>query len=165
MPSSLESPSQLSGRLFSGELLGETPVRIVALEDGVTVVVEAEGKAVRKDHGMQSTKIAQRIFGFELEVSGQDLAGGVVLKADEGELGATAFEPIMAAGIGEHHHAEARAGRAARAIFAGPALLRRGQFGGSQDAPHGFAADGEVFFGVKFFREMRIVKALILAAR
>ena len=38
------------------------------------------------DHGVQSAKIAEGIFGFELEVSGQDLAGGVVLKADEGEL-------------------------------------------------------------------------------
>ncbi len=39
-----QSASQLRGGLFSGELLGETPVRIVALEDGVTVAVEAEGR-------------------------------------------------------------------------------------------------------------------------
>ena len=70
----------------------------------------------------------------------------------------------MTAGIGERHHAETRAGRAAGAVFARPALLRRGQFGGAQDAAHGLAADGEVLFGAKFFRQMRIVEALILAA-
>ncbi len=120
---------------------------------------------MREDHGVQGAKVAQGIFGFELEVSGQDLAGGVVLKADEGELGAAAFEPIMAAGIGERHHAETGAGRAAGAILAGPALLRRGQFRSPQDAAHGLAAHREMLLGTKFFGEMRIVKALILAAR
>ena len=105
---------------------------IVALEDGVAVAVEAERDAMRGDHGAQSAEIAEGIFGFELEVSGEDLAGGVILKADEGELGAAAFEPVMAAGVGERHHAETRTGRAAGTILARPALLRRGQFGGAQ---------------------------------
>jgi hypothetical protein len=99
-----------------------------------------------------------------LEVSGEDLTGGVILKTDEGEHGAAAFEPVMAAGIGERHHAETGAGRAAGAILARPALLRKSEFGGAQDAAHGFAADGESLFGAKFFRQMRIVEALILAA-
>src|ERR1017187_2861355 len=112
----LERASQLGRRLFSGELFGQGPVGIVALEDAVAVVVEAERDAMRGDHGLQSAKIAERIFGFELEVSGQDLAGGVILKGDESELGPAAFEPVMPAGIGERHHAEAWAGRAARAM-------------------------------------------------
>jgi hypothetical protein len=73
--------------------------------------VEAEGDAVSGDHGTESAEIADGVFGFELEVSSEDLAGGVVLKTDESELGAAAFEPVMTAGIGERHHAEARAGR------------------------------------------------------
>jgi hypothetical protein len=56
---------------------------------------------VGSDHGVQSAQTADGIFRFELEVSGQDLAGGVVLKADQSEGGATALEPIVAAGIGE----------------------------------------------------------------
>src|ERR1017187_10447341 len=116
------------------------------------------------DHGAERAEIAERIFGFELEVSGQDLAGGVILKGDESELGAAAFEPVMPAGIGERHHAEAWAGWAARAILARPALLRRRQFGGPQDAAHGLAADREVLFAAKFFRQVGIVKTLILAA-
>ena len=38
----LESPPQLSRRLFTGELFGQGPVGIVALEDAVAVAVEAE---------------------------------------------------------------------------------------------------------------------------
>jgi len=113
---------------------------------------------------VQGAEIADRIFGFELEVSGEDLAGGVILKADESKGGAAAFEPVVTAGIGQRHHAKARAGRAAGAIFARPALLRRGEFRGPQDAPHGLAADGKILFSTKLFRQMRIVEALILAS-
>jgi hypothetical protein len=83
----LEGASELSGRLFAGELFGERPVRVVALEDAVAIAIEAEGYAVRGDEGVQSAQIADGIFGFELEVRGQDLAGGIVLKTDESEPG------------------------------------------------------------------------------
>jgi hypothetical protein len=160
----VERASELRGRLLAGELFGQGPVGVVALEDGVAIAVEAERDAVGGDHGAQSAKIAEGIFGFELEVSGEDAMGGIVLKAGESEFGAAPLEPIMTAGIGERHHAEARTGRAAGAVLTSPALLRRSQFGGAQDAAHGLAADGEVLFGAKFFRQMRIVEALVLAA-
>jgi hypothetical protein len=38
-----KSASELGGSLFASELFGDSPVRIVALEDGVAVAVEAEG--------------------------------------------------------------------------------------------------------------------------
>ena len=131
-----QSAAQMGGALFSGELFGEGPVGIVALKDAVAVAVEAEGHAVGGDHGVQSAEIAESVFRFELEVGGEDLAGGVILKADEGEFGAAAFEPIMAAGVGEHHHAEAGTAQAAGAILARAALLRRSQLGAAQDATH-----------------------------
>src|ERR1700694_4960969 len=109
----VEGAAELRGSLFSGELFGEGPVRIVALEDGVAVAVEAERDAVGGDHGVQSVGIAPGVFSFELEVSGEDLAGSVVLKADQSEHRTAAFEPVVAAGIGERHHAETGAGRAA----------------------------------------------------
>src|SRR5256885_13127219 len=121
-----EGASELSRRLFSGELFGESPVGIVALEDGVAVAVEAERDAVGGDHSVQGAEIAEGIFGFELEVSGQDLAGGVILKTDESEFGTTAFEPVMAAGIGERHHPETRAGRAGGTGLAGAGGARGG---------------------------------------
>ena len=138
---------------------------IVALEDAVAVAVEAQRHAVSGDHGVQSAEIAESVFGFQLEVGGEDLAGSVVLKADESEFGAATFQPVMAAGVGEHHHAETGAAQAAGAVLAGAALLRRSQLGSPQDAAHGLAADLEILLGVQFFTEMRIVEAGILAAR
>jgi hypothetical protein len=129
----------------------------------VAVAVEAEGNAVSDDHGAQHAEIAERIFGFELELSGQDLVGRVILKTHQGEFGAAALEPVMTAGVGERHHAETRAGPAAGAILAGAALLRRGQFRGPQDAAHGLAAERKPLLGAKLFREMGIVEAPILA--
>src|SRR5271168_580611 len=131
----------MGGALFPGELFGHGPVGIVALEDAVAVAVQAERDAVRRDHSVQSAEIPERIFRFELEVSGEDLAGGVILKADESELRTAAFEPIMTASVGEHHHAEARTAQAAGAVLAGAALLRRSQLGRTQDAADGFATD------------------------
>ena len=73
-------------------------MRIVALEDGMTITVEAERDAVSGDHGVQRAQIADGIFGFELEVRGEDLPGGVVLKANQSEGGAAAFEPVVTVG-------------------------------------------------------------------
>src|SRR5213079_1160102 len=63
-----ENATELSGRLFSGELFGESPVGIVALEDAVAVAIETERDAVGGDHGVQGAEIAESIFGFELEM-------------------------------------------------------------------------------------------------
>jgi hypothetical protein len=63
--------------LFSGELFGQGPVLVVALKDGVAVAVEAERHAVGGNQGEQGAEIADGIFAFQLEVSGEDLAGGI----------------------------------------------------------------------------------------
>src|SRR6202049_1067216 len=161
----LQSPSQMGGALFTRELFGQGPVGIVALKDAVAIAVQAKGDAVSGDHGAQSAEIAESVFRFELEVSGEDPAGGVILKADEGELGAAALEPIMTAGVGEHHYAEAGQAAVGGAVLAGTTLLRGSQLGGAQDAAHALAADYQVLRGLQFFPKMRIVEALILAAR
>src|SRR5579864_1134378 len=150
-----QGSSQMGGALFAGELFGQGPVGIVTLEDAVAVTVEAEGHAVSGDHGVQSAEIAERIFSFQLEMSGEDLAGSVILKADEGELGAAAFEPVMAAGVGEHHHTEAGTAQAAGAIAARAALLRGSQLGVTQDAAYALATDHEVHLAAKFLAEDR----------
>jgi hypothetical protein len=43
----LEGASQLGGRLFSGELFGQGPVGIIALEDGVAITVRLRGTPCR----------------------------------------------------------------------------------------------------------------------
>src|SRR6202049_248602 len=126
----IQSPTQMGGALFTRELFGQGPVGIVALKDAVAIAVKAKGDAVSGDHGAQSAEIAESVFRFELEVSGEDLAGGVVLKADEGELGAAALKPIMTAGVGEHHHAEAGAAQGAGAGVAGGGRRPGGPLGG-----------------------------------
>ena len=80
-------------------------MRIVTLKDAVAVAVEAERDPMDGDHGMQGLKIAERVLGFELEVGRQDLAGGVILEGNEGELGAALFPPRVAATVGQCHHA------------------------------------------------------------
>jgi hypothetical protein len=105
-----ESASEMGWSLSTGELLGDSPMGIVTLEDAVAIAIEAERHAVGGDHGTQGEEIADGVFGFELEVGGEDLFGGVILKADQGELRAAAFEPIVRTGVGECHHAETWAG-------------------------------------------------------
>jgi hypothetical protein len=120
--------------LFSREFLGERPVGIITLKDIVAVAIETQRNAMASDHGVQNAQIAKGIFGFELEARGQDLTSGVILKTDQREVRTTTFEPIMTAGIGEHHHAETWLRRPAGAILARPTLLRRRQFRSAQDA-------------------------------
>ena len=86
---------------------------IIALKNIVAIAIQTQRDAIGSDHGMQNAQIAKRIFGFALEARGKDLTGGVILKTDQCELWAAAFEPIMTAGISEHHHAETRTRRPA----------------------------------------------------
>jgi hypothetical protein len=65
----LQGASEMSGGLLTGELFGDGPVGIVALEDAVAITVEAERDAVGGNQGAQGAKIAEGVFGFELEMS------------------------------------------------------------------------------------------------
>jgi hypothetical protein len=82
-----QGASEMSGGLLTGELFGDGPVRIVALEDAVAIAVKTERDAVGGNQGAQGAQIAEGVFGFELKMSGQDLLGGVVLKTDEVSCG------------------------------------------------------------------------------
>ncbi|HKV81594.1 MAG TPA: hypothetical protein VJP02_25835 [Candidatus Sulfotelmatobacter sp.] len=64
-----ESTSKMRGGLLPGELFGQSPLGIVALEDAMAIAVETERDAVSGDHGAQSEEIPGSVFGFELEVS------------------------------------------------------------------------------------------------
>src|ERR1019366_5992871 len=113
---------------------------------------------------MKATKVTQSILGFELELGGQDVAGGVILEADEGEARTAALEPVVTTGIGLQHHASAGAAWAAGAIFAGTTLLRGGQLGPPQNTAQGFAAEAESFILHQLVVKMRVVEAGILGA-
>src|SRR5205807_5317279 len=98
----------MSGPLLAAEFFFAGPVRIVALEDAVAVAIEAEGNAVSGEQSLQTAEVTYGIFRFQLKVCGDHAAGGVILKADQGEARTATFQPIVTAGIGLQHHAKAR---------------------------------------------------------
>jgi hypothetical protein len=85
MPSSSRARPNLVGHCFPASCSATVQWGSLALEDAVAVAVEAERNAVSGDHGVRRAHIAEGVFGVELKMSGEDLAGGIVLKADEGE--------------------------------------------------------------------------------
>lgn len=78
----LEGATDLSRKLLAGEFFGDGPVGIIALENGVAIAVEAEGDAVTGEQLLQQPEVAERVLGFELEMGGEDAAGGVILEAE-----------------------------------------------------------------------------------
>ena len=154
---------KLGGGLLAGELFGQGPVGLVALEDAVAVAVEAQRDAVGGDHGVQSAEIADGIFGFELKVSGEDLASGIVLKADESQGRTATFEPVVTTGVGERHHAETGTGRASGTILRGRRRCGEATLALRKMRRTVSRLTARFFSVTKFFRQMRIVEALILA--
>jgi hypothetical protein len=69
---------------------------------------------------------------------------------------------VMTAGIGEHLHAEAWAGRSAAEVLTRSVLLRGSQCRSRQEAAPSLAADGGAL--PRVFRQMEIVEARVLAA-
>jgi hypothetical protein len=116
------------------------------------------------DHGVQGAQIADGIFGFELEVSGQDLAGGVVLKPMRVRAGPRpSSQSWRLASVSAIMPKRGRGGRRERywrgRRFCGEASLAARRMRRTVSR-----LTVRSFFGVKFFRQMRIVEALILAA-
>jgi hypothetical protein len=79
----------------------------------------------------QGAEIADGIFGFELEMGGQDLAGSVILKTDEGELGGWRRPSSQSWRLASVSGIMPKRGRGKRrgAVLARPTLLRRGRLG------------------------------------
>jgi hypothetical protein len=93
-----QGPAELSGLAFAGELFGERPVIVVADKDAVAIAVETKRHAIAPQHAPEQAEIAASVFG-EKELGSQDLAGGVVEKAKQGEFGAAVFQPAVQAGV------------------------------------------------------------------
>src|SRR5436305_6283888 len=111
---------------------------------------------------MHTAKVAGGIFRLQLEAGSHGAAGGIVLKADQGETRTAAFEPVMAAGIGEKHQAEAGPAWTAGTILTRTALLGRRSFGLAQNAAHALPAQGKAFVLDQLLPQMRIIEAGIL---
>ena len=129
----------------------------------MAIAIEAQGNAMSGEQGLQTAEIAGGILGLQLKASGHDAAGSVVLKAQQSEAGAAAFQPVMAAGVGQKHHAETGPAWAAGTILRWAALLRRRTFGLAQNAAHALPAQAQTFLLDQFLPKMGVIEAGILA--
>src|ERR1700720_2464674 len=76
MPSSSRARPKCVG-VFSGEFLGQRPMRIVALKDVVAITVKTQRDALSGDHGVQGAQITNGIFRLQLKLRGQDPAAAI----------------------------------------------------------------------------------------
>src|SRR5580658_769104 len=137
----LKRTAELSRLPFPRELFFDGPVIVVAQEYAVTIAVKAERDATAAQQAAEQAKIAAGIFGGK-KFGGEDLASGVVEKAQQGELRATLFEPGMQAGIEEQHVAFTSAREASLAMSGSATLAGRADAGRAQQTAESFAAQG-----------------------
>lgn len=76
--------AELGGMPRARELLFDRPVGIVADKDGETIAVEVARQAVCADQAQQQFGVAVQIL-MVTEVKGEDLAGGVIDRPQQGE--------------------------------------------------------------------------------
>src|ERR1700722_8128158 len=93
-----QGAAELSGLGRVGEFFFDGPAVVVANEDAAAIPVESCGHTEAIEQGLEQAEVACGAFRRK-ELSGQDLAGGVVLHAQNGEARATALEPIEQEGF------------------------------------------------------------------
>jgi hypothetical protein len=130
-PELLERPAELGGLLASGQLLFHRPVVVVAHEDARAVAVDAEGHPVAAQESAKDAEIAVGRLGGE-ELGSHPFAGGVVLKAEQGDLRATTFQPVVGAGIDRQPLALSPPARAALTMGGWAAFAWRADPGGAR---------------------------------
>jgi hypothetical protein len=77
----------------AAELFLDGPVIAVTNEDAVVIPVEAPGHGIAAQQAKEEAEIAAGVLAGK-ELGFQHLAGDVVLEAEQGELRATALEPV-----------------------------------------------------------------------
>jgi len=113
--------------------------------------------------GMQHVEIA--FSGFrEEELSGQDLAGGIILHAKQGEARTAACEPVVRAAVELHEFAFASHTQTALAMSGRTALARGAVAFLAQEAAQGFATERKAFDLVELFAKVVVVEPSIFGA-
>src|SRR5712692_8747236 len=158
-----ERAAELRGLAAAGELFFHRPVLVVADEDAVAIAVEAERDAVAAQQAAAQAKVAAGVFGGE-ELGHGDVAGGVVEEAEQGELRAAVFEPVVQAAVEKQHLAFASAAEAALAMSRSTSLAGRAEARRTQQPAQGLAAQREAFDLAKLFAEMMVVETGVARA-
>ena|GEM_PF-3290303 len=152
------------GRLsFTRELFFHRPVLIVAHEDAVTIAVEAERDAIATQQAAQQAKIAAGIIAEE-ELGDENFTSGVIQEAEQGQLRAPIFQPVMKTGIQKQPLAFPSARQAALAMPGGTTFARGADSGGAQQPTESLATERKAFQFTELLAEMAIVEARITSS-
>ena len=153
----LQSAAELCGLAAAGELFWQRPVIIVANEDAVTIPIEAERYAEAAQEALQQAEIAARVFAKE-KFSGENFARGIVQKAQQRELWAATFQPVVKTSVQQQHLALASTRHAALAMRGSPPLPGRGDPGRAQQTAKSFPPQQEAFLLDQFFAEVMVIE-------
>lgn len=158
-----ECAAELGRLSFTRELFFHRPVLIVAHEDAVTIAVEAERDAVATQQAAQQAKIAAGICAEE-ELGDENFTNGVIQEAEQGQLRAPIFQPVMKTGIPKQHLAFPSARQAALAMPGGTTFARGADSGGAQQPTESLATERKAFHFPELLAEMAIVEARITSS-
>ena len=142
----VEEATELAARGLAGQLFGDGSL-LGALEDGVAVGVEGQGKAMGLAEVAQEQEIAGGVF-FGAEDSPRDLTGGIIDGGNQAEFGPAVFEPRVVAAVDLEEHARLGAALSPAAVARGTALAGARQADLAANASHAGTRDGDaVVFG------------------
>jgi hypothetical protein len=152
-----EGAAELSGLAFSGELFLDRPVIVIAGEDAMAIAVEGERHTVAAQQAAEQAKIAASVFG-ESKERHQDLASRIVEKGEQSQLWAPSFEPVVEAGIEQHHFPFPSAAETALTVSGGTPLSGRAEASGAEQPTQRLAAEGQAFLLDELFAEVVIIE-------
>jgi hypothetical protein len=159
----LQSAAELGRLAATGELFFDRQVIVVADEDAVAIAVEAEGNAEAAQQAAEQAKVAASVFGGE-ELGDGDFAGGIVEEAEQSELRAAIFEPVVEASVEQQHLAFASAAKSALAMRGGATLAGRADPGRAQETAKSLATEPEVFDLAELLAKVVVVEADVARA-
>lgn len=160
----VEDASDLRGSGATAELFFERPgLARRALEDAVTIGVAGEGQPRAEGDLPEDLEVRGGRLGL-IEVRPQDLAGGVIDRGVEDELGATVFQPVVMAAVKLDEHAFLRHALAAGAMARGTPGAGAAQACGGEEAVDGGPGEMEVLPVGEELGEVLMVDARIRRA-
>ena len=164
MPSSSSARPHLRRKLPARQLFGHRPVVVIALESPVLIAIHCPWNSPAFHHMAQCSQISRAVFRLGLKARRRHLSGRIVDPADDGQHRPAAFQPVVPAGVGEHHHAFLRTSLSARPILRRPPLLWRPNLRLAQDPPHARPAQSDSFGCGELLLQVRVVEPYVLSA-
>jgi len=155
----LQGAFDLSGRGFSGQLLGEgRGTSGSSVEDAVAIAVDGDRDAVGLHELPQDHKVPLGIL-LVPKGGGEDVAGGVVEGREEGQAWAPMLQPIMITAVELHEQAGLRHALTVPTVLGRTSSARTPHPGGPEDAVDGGLREREVFAFGQQLAEVCVIDA------